>query len=63
MRGLHPNDTNEAATIVWIFERYAEEMSPIRIASELSLRRYRAPGVGLGRDPQFAVIVIEATAF
>ena len=44
VRGLHSNDTNEAATIVWIFERYADDMSPIRIASELSPCRYRALG-------------------
>ncbi|MFN7025217.1 MAG: recombinase family protein [Pseudorhizobium sp.] len=43
VRGLRSIDTNEAATIVWIFEQYADGMSPVRIAEELNARSISGP--------------------
>ncbi|MDR6819914.1 hypothetical protein J2X76_005111 [Neorhizobium sp. 2083] len=43
VRGLRSIDTDEAATIVWIFERYADGMSPVRIADELNARGVPGP--------------------
>ena len=36
VRGLRSIDTDEAATIVWIFERYADGLRPVKIADELN---------------------------
>jgi len=57
--GLRSIDTDEAATIVWIFERYADGMSPVRIANEFTARGVPGPR-DLGKEPQFAVIVTVA---
>jgi DNA invertase Pin-like site-specific DNA recombinase len=43
VRGLRSIDIDEAATIVWIFERYADGMSPVRIAEELNVRGVPGP--------------------
>lgn len=43
VRGLRSIDVAEAATIVWIFERYADGMSPVRIADELNARGVPGP--------------------
>lgn len=43
VRGLRSIDIAEAATIVWIFERYADGMSPVRIADELNARGVPGP--------------------
>lgn len=43
VRGLRSIDTDEAATIVWIFEQYADGMSPVRIAEELNARGVSGP--------------------
>ncbi|MCZ7450994.1 recombinase family protein [Agrobacterium rhizogenes] len=43
VRGLRSIDTDEAATIVWIFEQYADGMSPVRIAEELNARGVFGP--------------------
>ena len=43
VRGLRSIDIDEAATIVWIFERYADGMSPVRIADELNARGVPGP--------------------
>jgi hypothetical protein len=40
---LRSIDIDEAAIIVWIFEPYAEGMSPIRIADELNARGVAGP--------------------
>jgi hypothetical protein len=53
LRGLRSIDIDEAATIVWIFERYANGMSPVRIAEELNARG--VPGL-LGRPWQGTAI-------
>ena len=43
MRGLRSIDADEAATIVWIFERYADGLSPVKIADELNARGVPGP--------------------
>lgn len=43
VRGLRSIDLDEAATIVWIFERYADGLSPVKIADELNARGVPGP--------------------
>lgn len=43
VRGLRSIDTDEAATIIWIFERYADGRSPMKIADELNARGIPGP--------------------
>ena len=43
VRGLRSIDIDEAATVVWIFERYVDGMSPVSIAEELNARGVPGP--------------------
>jgi hypothetical protein len=43
VRGLRSIDLDEAATVVWIFERYADGLSPVKIADELNARGVPGP--------------------
>lgn len=63
VRGLRSIDLDEAATIVWIFERYADGLSPVKIADELNARGVPGPRDDVGRVPQSGDIEIVAAAF
>lgn len=57
VRGLRSIDTDEAATIVWIFEWYADGMSPLRSLTNSVHAMYPVCAA------DFAVIEIVAVAF
>jgi hypothetical protein len=46
VRGLRSIETDEAATILWILEQYADDMSAERIADELNARGVGRPWQG-----------------
>ena len=74
MRGLRSIDIAEAATIVWIFERYADGMSPVRIADKLNacgvpgprgrpwqgtaIRRHRNRGSGILNNQAYIGLIV-----